>query len=255
MPFKHGKNIKKYNLSAFLIILLFFISALTAQSQENQSVVTSDGGSMTIYTIEPDPMVREQKNEEAMAAYVTGSQLMNQGRLDEAERYLLQAIAIDPEFADALDHLGIVYRRMNRLAEAEAMYLRSIGIDDRNRVPYINLAIVYRMQGRLNDAFELYRKLIEINPNDPEGYFGIGTIFFLVENFEASHAFFDAAVVLYKAYNSSYVYHAYHYKGLMYYYSNNYEEALWYLEEVQKSGMNVDGLNSMINDIRKVLYN
>jgi len=232
-----------------LILLLFlFAGNSTVWSQDNQS-------GMTVYTIEPDPMVREQINEEAMAAYVTGSQLMSVNRLDEAERYLLQAISLDPEFVDAMDHLGVVYRRLNRLSEAEQMYLRSISINDKNRVPYINLAVVYRMQGRLNDAFELYKKLIEIDPNDPEGYFGIGTIFYLVENFEAALVFFDAAILFYSAYNSPYVYHAYHYKGLIYYYMKNYEEALWYLEEVKNSDMSVDGLDSIINDIRRILYN
>ncbi|MDR0464326.1 MAG: tetratricopeptide repeat protein [Treponema sp.] len=237
---------KKFNVFILLLLLFFGVSAVTVRSQ--------DGG-MTIFTIDPDPMVREPVSEEAMSAYVTGSNLMSQNRLEEAERYLLRALELDPEFVDAMDHLGIVYRRLNRLPEAEMMYLRSIRTNDSNRVPYINLAVVYRMQGRLNDAFELYRKLIEIDSNDPEGYFGIGTIFFLVENFEASLVFFDAAIAIYSAYNSPYIYHAYHYKGLIYYYMKNYEEALWYLQEVQNSDMNVDGLTDIINDIRRILYN
>ncbi|MDR1025553.1 MAG: tetratricopeptide repeat protein [Treponema sp.] len=90
------------------------------------------------------PMVAPSNNEQAMQAYTIGSRFLDENNLTEAERYLTEAIKLDPLFVDAMDHLGMVYRRQNRLDEAEEMYLRSISINDKNAVPYQNLAIVYK---------------------------------------------------------------------------------------------------------------
>ena len=250
---------KKNNL-LLIFVLISFSGSLSVYAQSDrgfggsQSVITSDGQGMTIVTLDPYPMIRRQDNEDAMAAYVTGSHLMSQNRLAEAEKYLLEAVALDPQFSDALDHLGVIYRRMNRLAEAEEMYLRSIMVNSNNTVPYINLAVVYRMQGRLNDAYGLYSKLIEINPYETEGYYGIGELFYITDNYEASLHFFNIAIELYKANDSPYVYHAYYYKGMIYYMTKNYEEALIYLENIQNNNVYIDGLSKTINEIRKILF-
>ena len=249
------KKAAGFNFIVLILVFLFFNTAADVQSQNNQSSESSDAESMTIYTLDPDPMIRQQENERAMTAYITGSQLMSQNRLEEAEKYLLEAVDLDPLFVDALDHLGIIYRRMNRLAEAESAYLRSIAINNKNRVPYINLAVVYRMQNRLNDALMQYLKVIEINPDDPEGYYGIGELYYLADYFEAAHQFFDAAIELYSTQGSPFVYHAYYYKGMLFYKTREYEEALRYFEEVQNSSMsNISGLSRLISDIRRILF-
>jgi tetratricopeptide (TPR) repeat protein len=149
-----------------------------------------------------------------------------------------------------MDHLGMVYRRQNRLDEAEEMYLRSISINDKNVVPYQNLAVVYRLKNRLNDAFELYRKIADIDENNPEPYYGIGELFYLVGDYERSIQFFDRAIELYIARDSAVVYDAYYYKGIIYYAMDNYDEALKYLEAVQKVDPNNQGVNELIAEIK-----
>jgi len=247
---------KKLFLCVLLAVFLFSNAiCVFSQSQGNQSTYVTGDEVITITTLEPDDMVTQTASDRAMAAYVTGSRLMNQNRLLDAERYLLEAIELYPEFVDALDHLGIVYRRLNRFAEAEQMYLRSISINNSNRVPFINLAVVYRIQGRADEAFDLYKRVIEINPNDPEGYYGTGELHFSAKNFDLSLQFFDKAMELYAAIRSPYISHVHYYKGMIYYELKNYEEALKHLEEAQRLRLNIEGLNRTINEIRRILAN
>jgi tetratricopeptide (TPR) repeat protein len=249
-----GDDMRNVSFLGFVLCLILAGCATTGnvESQDQQSDSTDEFG---IKVIGPSlPMVAPTENEEAMIAYNLGTQYLRENRLEEAERHLKKAIDLDPLFVDAMDHLGMVYRRQNRLAEAEEIYLRSIGLNGENKVPYQNLAIVYRMQNRLAEAFELYRTLVLLDQDDPEGYYGMGELFFTVRDYENAMVFFDEAIRLYIRSNSPYVYDAYFYKGVILYYQNKYEEALVYLQEARKGNPNNATLESIINEIRRMGY-
>jgi tetratricopeptide (TPR) repeat protein len=237
-----------------LVLVSFFVfgCATTGKidSPDNNSGYTTEYESMDIKSELSVPMVAPTENKKAMEAYNRGTNYLMQNRLNEAERYLKEAIELDPLFVDAMDHLGMVYRRQNRLSEAEGIYLRSIGLNNRNTVPYQNLAIVYRMQNRLNDAFEQYKKIIQIDPDDPEGYYGMGELYYIDGDYDNSMIFIDKTIELYINLNSPYVYDAFFYKGMIYYRINNYEEALKYLEEARKGNPNNATIERTINEIK-----
>ena len=234
-------------VSSILTVLLLFAGSVFASAQ---SRYTDELQNMNIRLLDPVDMVSPSKNEDAMIAYSIGSYYMYENRTNEAEKYLLEAIALDPGFVDAYDHLGIVYRRQSRYAESEAMYLRSIELNDQNKVPFTNLAIVYRIQNKLQEAFELYMHVIEILPYDPEGYYGVGELFFMVSDYETALHFFDIAIMMYDILESPYIYDAYYYKGLILYYTGDYSEALKFLEEARIGNPNNSDLERVIRDIR-----
>jgi tetratricopeptide (TPR) repeat protein len=231
------------NRIIFAIILALAISGFVIAEEE-----IVDG----IRYIGPSPMAAPSANEQAMEAYNRGSYLMRENILEEAEKHLKEAIELDPLFVDAMDHLGIVYRRQGRYDEAEEMYLKSIATNSENPVPYQNLAVVYRLQGRLNDALGLYQKMIALDSENPEPYYGIGELFYIVDDYEKSIAFFNAAIQRYLAKNSNLVYDALHYQGMNYYYFQRYDEALQYLKEVQKANPGNETLNAIIDEIESI---
>jgi tetratricopeptide (TPR) repeat protein len=179
-------------------------------------------------TVIEKEMVSPTRNEEAQNAYNIGTEYLNQNNFNEAENYFLQAIELDPEFVDAMDHLGLVYRNQKKYDEAESIYLKSIEIVPDNIVPYINLAVVYRFQGRLEDARQIYLKAMNIDKDDPEPYYGIGFLYQLVEQYENSIDFINIALQKYYQNNSSLIYDACYIQGNNYYYIKNNEKALIY---------------------------
>jgi len=206
---------------------------------------------MEIKSLGPVDIVAPTKNEEARIAYNIGSGFLEENRLDEAEKCFIKAIALDPLYVDAMDHLGLVYRRQNRLSEAEGIYKESIEINKKNKVPYQNLSIVYRVQNRLNDVFELQKKMLELDPNDPEPYFSIGELFLFTDDYENAMAFNDKAIELYINQKSPYIFDAFYHKGLILYAINEFDESLKYLEEARKGNPNNERIENSINEIKR----
>jgi tetratricopeptide (TPR) repeat protein len=94
------------------------------------------------------------------------------------------------------------------------------------------------------------KKIIDIDANNPEPYYGIGELFFIVGDYEKSLLFFEKALALYFDQNSPLVYDVFYYKGMIYYITNNYDEALKYLEEAQKGNPDNTRIKEMIDEIK-----
>jgi len=236
------------------VIFCLFLSCATTDNTKQQSEQAdyySDNEPMDIKVVgPPSPMIATPANKRAASLYNMGTRLLKENKLAEAAKCLKEAIDLDPLFVDAMDHLGMVYRRQNRLIEAENIYLRSIEINDKNKVPLQNLAVVYRLQNRMNEALQLYQKMIQLDKDDPEGYYGIGELFFIAGDYKNSMLFFDKAIELYIKINSPYVYDAFYYKGMMYYSMNQNDEALKYLEESLKGNPGNATIKNTINEIK-----
>ena len=192
-------------------------------------------------------------NEEARQAYIKGTKLMMDEKFEEAEPYLSLAVEIDPAFTEALDHLGIVYRRQKKYEEAEKVYLRSAALNDKNIAAYINLALVYRDLNRPDDVFNMYKKAHEIDPDDPESYFGMGAFFQLLKDYEQSKYYLSCAIDIYLKNKSDRVLDAFYNQGINYYELKEYDEALECFSQVIKVYPNDEYLLKKIAEIKERL--
>ena len=66
-------------------------------------------------TVIEKEMVTPTENTEAREAYNIGTNLLRQNHFEEAEQYLLKAIELDPNYVDAMDHLGLAYRNQKSM--------------------------------------------------------------------------------------------------------------------------------------------
>jgi tetratricopeptide (TPR) repeat protein len=194
-------------------------------------------------------MVSPTENKDAMDAYNQGTYLMRQNQFEEAEKYFLEAIELDNNYVDAIDHLGLVYRHLQRYDDSEKMYLLSIEKNPDNIVPYLNLAIVYRFQWRYEDARQTYLRAQKIDKDDPEPYFGIGVLYQLVGQYNNSITFIDFAIQKYFEKESILVCDAFYIQGNNYYYMEEYAEALKYYKVALLYYPDSDEINSRIKEI------
>ena len=84
--------------------------------------------------------------------YNLGNELMKAGRLDEAEPFLLRAVAIQPARSEAWNNLGTLRVRRGHLEEAEAAYREAVRLSPNYRIAIENLATTQVQLARPADA-------------------------------------------------------------------------------------------------------
>jgi Flp pilus assembly protein TadD len=96
-----------------------------------------------------------------------GVALFNEGRTEEAERHLRNAVQISPVFVDARNNLAKVYLKEGKYNEAIANLYEIIRRNEGTAEVYYNLAAALEMQKKYEDAIKYYAKSLELNPRDP----------------------------------------------------------------------------------------
>jgi protein O-GlcNAc transferase len=98
------------------------------------------------------------------------------GHLAVAEAAYRRALEIAPGFGDAAINLGLTLDGQGRSAEAEATYQQLIVREPGNAVAQFNLAANLTVQNRLPEAEASYRQAIQINPAFSFAHFNLGTL-------------------------------------------------------------------------------
>lgn len=173
-------------------------------------------------------LVSPSDSQDAVDAYNEGCYYLNELDYENAEKAFLKAVELDSGFIDAIDNLGVVYRRLGRFEEAEQIYLKSISMSEGNDVPYTNLALVYIDQQRYQEALDLYLELLDKMPQSVEGNYGLGTFLLQCSYYENALYYLGQALQIYLDQESPYAVDAMRCIGLCYFYLNDFENAkLW----------------------------
>ncbi|MDA8019517.1 MAG: tetratricopeptide repeat protein [Thermoanaerobaculia bacterium] len=94
----------------------------------------------------------------------TGSSLVKQGRLDEAEAAFRQATEEDPKSGIAWDGLGRTHLGEKRWKDAEQALRRAVDVDPNLRRGHYHLAVAQKAQGKTEEAIESLRRSVAIGP-------------------------------------------------------------------------------------------
>ena len=81
---------------------------------------------------------------EGEANYYLGDLLLQQGRGGEAERYLKQAVALDPAFVPSYTSLGLLYARQRRYADAKKYLQKAAATPQTYMIHYLYAYILSR---------------------------------------------------------------------------------------------------------------
>ena len=100
----------------------------------------------------------------AIKDYEKGVQLVNKGKLDDAEKRLQQAVDLYPKYAVAWFALGDLQRGQGRLDAATASYKSAIAADAKYVSPYDRLAFLAVQGGNWKDAESYSKQAIALNP-------------------------------------------------------------------------------------------
>ncbi|MCB0112425.1 MAG: tetratricopeptide repeat protein, partial [Caldilineaceae bacterium] len=97
-----------------------------------------------------------------------------QNNFATAQTLLEQALAIDPDYADAINNLGQLLYRQQRWQEAVAQYQRAINIQPGIAVFHYNLALAEERLDNYEKAVAAYETAIQLEPLYPQALNNLG---------------------------------------------------------------------------------
>ena len=106
-----------------------------------------------------------------------GNVYAEEGRDDQAELALREAIRLDPNYSGAKVNLALLC--LNQGRRKESLDWADATVPSRNTPPviYYDLGVVYDKNGQVDKAIDNYQKAIDRNPVYPEALFNLGLVF------------------------------------------------------------------------------
>jgi tetratricopeptide (TPR) repeat protein len=126
---------------------------------------------------------RARKAEKVAPHLRAGRQRFEKGELDLAEREFRRALDQDPECADALFNLGMIYRDREQMEEAADYFHRTLKLAPKMAYAYNNLGFIDSFAERWDSAEENFRKAIELAFQFPMAHHNLGMLLLRKGNF------------------------------------------------------------------------
>ncbi len=105
-------------------------------------------------------------SDEAVKRNNFGSELVKQGRLDDAVSEFRLAAQADPRYAAAQLNLAYTYERLGRVDEAITAYKSTVELDPKNAVAFNNLGVLYLKRELHDEAIQSFERGLASDPND-----------------------------------------------------------------------------------------
>jgi Flp pilus assembly protein TadD len=87
--------------------------------------------------------------------------------MQRASDYLQKAVALRPDYPEALNNLGILFVRGQEYSKAEEQFKTCILVAPNFDQSYLNLARLYAMQNDKEKAREVLQGLLRLQPQNP----------------------------------------------------------------------------------------
>ncbi|MDF1566102.1 MAG: tetratricopeptide repeat protein [Deltaproteobacteria bacterium] len=104
-----------------------------------------------------DPRMAGSLREKAMNVARDGATYLEEGRFEKARERFMEAIEIDPSYAEGYNGIGVTYALRRDWDEAASWYQRSIGTNPDIGDAYYNLACAYAQTGKADLAVRYLR--------------------------------------------------------------------------------------------------
>ncbi len=100
----------------------------------------------------------------------------NQGRYEEAEKALWQAIEVDSSGAEARYELGVLYNKQGRPGEAESSLMRALRLNPAYKEAWNELGGLYTNAGRHDEADRALKRAVAIDSGYAQAYYNLSQL-------------------------------------------------------------------------------
>lgn len=144
------------------------------------------------------------------------------GDIDQALADYNKALQLNTNFAEAYNNRGVVYKRNGNLSQALSDYNKAIEIKPNYAEPYRNRGDIYAERGNLNKAIDDFARAIKLNPDFADAYYDRGTVYDKKGSEDQAIADLTKAIEL----NSNYIKSAYLNRGTAFYKKKDINRAI-----------------------------
>jgi tetratricopeptide (TPR) repeat protein len=135
-------------------------------------------------------MILEQaarKDARSPLAFLNWAEALKSARQhDRAIAALKRALALQPDYVDALNSLGAVYAELEQSDEAEQHFKRALSLDPKHVMARNNLGVLLKNRGRLGEALSEFEAANAADPNYGMAFFNAGTVLKDLQKTEAA---------------------------------------------------------------------
>jgi len=143
----------------------------------------------------PSPDQVDEKERAKADSFVKKADIvMGKGDEKGAEKFLIQALAIDPSCIEAYKRLAYMYLRQGQFGKAESVYRKLIVTITDDPALFSNLGMSLYSQQKLEESKQFYKKALELDTDRPGRFFSLGQIHYELKEFEEALDHFKRAV-------------------------------------------------------------
>ncbi len=144
----------------------------------------------------PTPPLPQALNREAKAHYNRGVALHERRRYDEALAAYERAIALKPDFVEALNNRGNILSELVRLDEALASYDRALALRPDFAESLDNRGVALYDLRRFDEALASHERVLALNPDNPEALNNRANALHALKRHDEALAGYKRAIVL-----------------------------------------------------------
>lgn len=166
-------------VSGFLLLVLAVVLVSALRSRATQA-------SSAAQTIAP----------EALRLNTLGVAHMNQGKSAEAQKNFEQALAADPNFAQARMNLGISLLAQQKLDQARAALEEAANKLPDDPFAWYNLGLAYKDGGQREKAITAFQHVEKIAPDEPDAFYFEGFLYSQLQKYDEAIGAFKKALAI-----------------------------------------------------------
>ncbi len=200
-----GDTVKVKNLNAGV----YELCIIGKQSARCQSIDMYPPAPRRVYTFKIKMSVPEGGTGELVSHSVSLTELsipkearQEMSRSEQAEfsgdskdafEHLERALAIDPDYPDALNNMGVHYYHLRDYARSTGYLTKATEINPNYCVAWANLGTSLLALGNFKDALKVNQRALDLRPNDARSNFQLGLTYYYMRSYAEATKYFRRA--------------------------------------------------------------
>ncbi len=141
--------------TSFVLISLAFTAYLWLPSRGTQPPVREPA--------RPEATPQPQSVVNVVALYEKARLFQKSGRFQEAKRLYEETLSLDPDYADALNNLGVIHIHDKNYSAARAFFAKAIRLKPDYVDSYYNLACLHALKRELTQSLSHLKKAVSLD--------------------------------------------------------------------------------------------